>query len=152
MGTVLGIYTGSRQPLNTHLNNCLSLQCNSVFRKANKQKPLCLHCRGKRGARASMQSLLGLVYLWAMRCSATATKSVKVFFFLRNLPSSYQWRPMSPPPRMCAIANVKPRSIKLSLLRLKPGSFETSYDPYLHAHASSFSYQDEGRSVWFRDR
>lgn len=40
-----------------------------------------------------MQRRAGLVYLWAIRCSATATKSVKVFFFFRNLPSSYHCRP-----------------------------------------------------------
>ena len=37
-------------------------------------------------------------------------KSVKVFFFSSNLPRSYQSRPISPPPRMWAIANTMPRS------------------------------------------
>ena len=39
--------------------------------------------------RTSMQSLAGEVYLCAMRCSATATKSLNVFFLDRNFPDSY---------------------------------------------------------------
>lgn len=41
---------------------------------------------------------------------------------------------MSPPPRTCAIAKVKPRLSSVSLLRLKPGSLDTSYAPYLRCH------------------
>ena len=44
------------------------------------------------------------------RCRAQATKSVKVFILLSILPSSYQCRPISPPPRMWAIAKPTPRS------------------------------------------
>ena len=35
---------------------------------------------------------------------AHATKSVNVFFFASILPFSYQRRPISPPPRTCAMA------------------------------------------------
>ena len=63
------------------------------------------------------------------RSSATSMKSVKVFFFLRILPSSYQRRPISPPPRTCATAKIRPRSISDSRAIEKPGSVEDSYEP-----------------------
>ena len=44
------------------------------------------------------------VYRSRCRYSAAAMKSVKVFIFFSILPSSYQPRPISWPPRMCAIA------------------------------------------------
>ena len=37
-------------------------------------------------------------------------KSVNVFFFFSILPSSCHVFPISPPPRMCAIATTTPRS------------------------------------------
>ena len=40
---------------------------------------------------------------------AQAMKSVNVFFFFRSLPSSYQARPISPPPRTWAKARTTPR-------------------------------------------
>lgn len=45
--------------------------------------------------------------------------------------TSYHWRPSSPPPLTCAIAYTKPLSMRLSWFRLKPGSLEISYAPYL---------------------
>src|SRR5262249_61715360 len=38
------------------------------------------------------------------RCSAQATKSVNVLVLRSIFPSSYQRRPISPPPRTCATA------------------------------------------------
>ena len=51
-----------------------------------------------------MASFSDVVSPHAIRCSAEEQKSRKVFIFVRNLPSfSYQARPISPPPRMCAM-------------------------------------------------
>ena len=46
----------------------------------------------------------GAVQPTLTRCRAQATKSVNVFFLVSILPPSYHRRPISPPPRMCAIA------------------------------------------------
>ena len=46
------------------------------------------------------------MYFSAIRCSAHAMKSVKVFFFFIMRPSSCQALPSSPPPRMWAMAKV----------------------------------------------
>ena len=54
--------------------------------------------------------------------SVAAMKSVNVFFLCSFLPSSYQCRPSSPPPRMCAITNTMPRSSSESRAMPKPGS------------------------------
>ena len=43
-------------------------------------------------------------YLCAMRNSVQRIKSVNEFFLFSNFPSSYQVRPSSPPPLMCAMA------------------------------------------------
>ena len=53
--------------------------------------------------------------------------------YLKRFRKSHQERPMSPPPRTCAMAKVKPRSMRLSLFRLKPASLLISYAPYLRA-------------------
>ena len=53
-------------------------------------------------------------------------KSVNVLIFLSILPSSYHRRPISPPPRMCAIANTKPRSSSEIREIEKLGSIEIS--------------------------
>lgn len=82
---------------------------------------------GSRAGRlTSMHSLEGLVYFLPTRCSAQATKSTNVFFLCRYLPSSYHRRPISPPPRACAMAKTKPRSTKDSRFELKYGSLQTS--------------------------
>ena len=60
------------------------------------------------------------------RCSAHATKSVKVFFLCSSLPLVYQARPISPPPLTCAIAYTKPRSSSESTGMEKAGSREIS--------------------------
>ena len=44
------------------------------------------------------------VYLSAIRCSATAMKSVNVFFFDSMRPWSCHFLPRSPPPRMWPMA------------------------------------------------
>ena len=44
------------------------------------------------------------------RWSAQATKSVKVLGLASSLPSSYHDRPISEPPRTCAMAKTQPRS------------------------------------------
>eukprot|EP00882_Tetradesmus_deserticola_P021960 GHRQ01023817.1.p1 GENE.GHRQ01023817.1~~GHRQ01023817.1.p1 ORF type:complete len:122 (+),score=6.92 GHRQ01023817.1:484-849(+) len=58
-----------------------------------------------------------------IRCSAHAMKSVKLFFFCMYLPSSYQWRPISPPPLTCATATSQPRSSRLRSSREKSDSY-----------------------------
>ena len=63
------------------------------------------------------------------RCRAQATKSVNVFFLASSLPSSYQRRPSSPPPRMCATAKITPRSSRLSRAIENHGSMLASYEP-----------------------
>ncbi len=60
------------------------------------------------------------------RCSAHATKSVNVFVLRSSFPSSYQRRPISPPPRMCAMAKLNPRSSSESRGMEKLGSAEIS--------------------------
>src|ERR1700691_2651481 len=59
------------------------------------------------------------------RCPAQATKSLNVFFFSSIFPWSYHGRPISPPPRTCAIANTNPRSSSDSRVIEKPGSIES---------------------------
>src|SRR5215471_11139353 len=49
-------------------------------------------------------SRCGDVHPALTRCSALATKSVNVLVLCSSFPSSYHRRPISPPPRMCAIA------------------------------------------------
>ena len=63
-------------------------------------------------------------YFSATSALVTSTKSVNVFIFLSSLPSSYQARPISWPPRMCAMAMTKPRSSRLTHALLKLGSVE----------------------------
>ena len=53
-------------------------------------------------------------------------KSEKVFCLAKSLPSSYQRRPISPPPRTWAIANAAPRSSSASRAIEKYGSIEAS--------------------------
>ena len=65
-----------------------------------------------------------------MRCAAQSTKSVKVFFLCSSLPWSYHARPISPPPRTCAIAYTNPRWEQESRATEKYGSDEASYEPY----------------------
>src|SRR5450830_105274 len=50
------------------------------------------------------------VIFCAMRDSAAEMKSENVFFFLSIFPSSCHFFPISPPPRMCAMATTAPRS------------------------------------------
>ena len=52
----------------------------------------------------------------AIKYSAQAIKSVKVFFFCKNFPCSYHCRPISSPPRIWAMANTTPRSNNVNLL------------------------------------
>src|SRR3954447_98683 len=56
--------------------------------------------------RATRRSAAVQPFLTSVR--AHATKSVKVFRLVSILPSSYQRRPISPPPRTCAIAYTTP--------------------------------------------
>ncbi len=63
------------------------------------------------------------------RCWAQATKSVNVFFLASILPSSYQRRPISPPPRTCATAKTTPRSSSDSRGTENHGSIDASYEP-----------------------
>ena len=60
------------------------------------------------------------------RCRAHATKSVNVLALRSILPSSYQPRPSSPPPRTCAIAYTNPRSSSDSREIENRGSMEIS--------------------------
>ena len=60
--------------------------------------------------RPMAKAFFGSWYLLAASQRVTSMKSVKVFFLLSSLPSSYQSRPISCPPRMCAMATTKPRS------------------------------------------
>ena len=76
-----------------------------------------------------MASCAGVVHPVSTRCWPAATKSLNVFFFFRYLPSVYQCRPISPPPRMCAIANAKPRSSSDSRADENDGSLLDSYEP-----------------------
>ena len=76
-----------------------------------------------------IQSLEVDVYCFVIKCSAQATKSTKVFFLCRYLPSSYHCRPISPPPRTWAMAKMKPRSTNDRRCELKYGSLQISYDP-----------------------
>ncbi len=71
----------------------------------------------------------GLVRPAATRWSAQAMKSVNVFFFFSSLPSSYQARPISSPPRTWAMAKTKPRSSRLRRLPRKAASIEAPYEP-----------------------
>ncbi len=64
----------------------------------------------------------GAVSPSATRCSAAAMKSVKLFGLLSSLPPSYHGRPISSPPRTCAIATTNPRSSRLRLLDENAGS------------------------------
>src|SRR5690606_34414589 len=64
------------------------------------------------------------------RCRAHAMKSVKVLRLASSLPSSYQRRPSSPPPRTCATAKTTPRSSRDSRGIANHGSMLASYDPY----------------------
>ena len=68
----------------------------------------------------------GAVHPSPTRVRAQATKSVKVLGLAASFPSSYQWRPISPPPRTWAMAKTKPRSRRLSRSDEKVGSIETS--------------------------
>ena len=52
--------------------------------------------------------------------SAQAAKSVKVFRLNIILPLSCQAMPMSAPPRICPVAQMKPRSRRLNIFELKP--------------------------------
>ena len=51
---------------------------------------------------------------------------MNVFFFSSIFPWSYHGRPISPPPRTCAIANTNPRSSSDSRVIEKLGSTESS--------------------------
>jgi hypothetical protein len=74
--------------------------------------------------RATIRS--GAVQPCATMARPQETKSVKVFFLCSSLPCSYQYRPISPPPRMCAMAKTKPRSSRLRRTTEKYGSIEDS--------------------------
>ena len=71
-------------------------------------------------------SCSGVVHPWSIRAWAQATKSVKVVGLAKNLPCSYQDRPISPPPRTWAMAKTKPRSRRLRRSDEKVGSMDTS--------------------------
>ena len=67
-------------------------------------------------------------------CACAPLRGGRLFCFLRwvlvsFLPSSYQCRPSSPPPRMWAITNTTPRSNSESRAMPKPGSMLSSYEP-----------------------
>ena len=56
-------------------------------------------------------------------------KSVNVVFFRSILPWSYHGRPISWPPRICAIAKTYPRSTSGSTPALNSGSELAPYEP-----------------------
>lgn len=61
-------------------------------------------------------------------------------FILRSVrPSSYQARPISPPPRTCATANTTPRSSSDSRGTEKYGSMLISYAPYPYSSSGAGS-------------
>ena len=68
----------------------------------------------------------GEVHPTSTSVRAQATKSVKVLGLAASFPSSYQARPISPPPRTWAMANTKPRSSRLSRSDEKVGSIDAS--------------------------
>src|SRR5215468_4750641 len=61
---------------------------------------------------------------------AHAMKSVNVLRLCMSLPSSYQRRPSSPPPRTCATAKANPLSKRDSRAMENQGSMLASYAPY----------------------
>src|SRR5690606_27793464 len=69
------------------------------------------------------------VYLLAIKYLAQSIKSVKVLIFFISLPSSYQWRPISSPPRTWAMAYINPLFNKDNLAAENVGSIEAPYDP-----------------------
>ena len=56
-------------------------------------------------------------------------KSVKVFSFLSLRPSRNHPQPLSEPPRTCAVAQIQPRSTRLSERIEKLGSIARPYEP-----------------------
>src|SRR4051794_18835999 len=72
----------------------------------------------------------GVVYFSFTRCSAEATKSVNVFFFVIIRPASCHSLPMSPPPRMCASAYTTPRSSSTRRDAENVAFDDEPYDPY----------------------
>ena len=62
----------------------------------------------------------------AMSFSAQEMKSLNVFILFINRPCSYQGRPISPPPRTCAMAKTNPRSSRFSRVCEKAGSMVIS--------------------------
>ena len=64
----------------------------------------------------------GAVHRSSISLRAHATKSLKVLGLARSLPSSYQRRPSSPPPRTWAMAKTNPRSRRLRRSDEKIGS------------------------------
>src|ERR1051326_4175707 len=72
----------------------------------------------------------GVVYFSFTRCSAAATKSVNVFFFVIIRPASCHSFPMSPPPRMCASAKTTPRSSSTRRAAENSAFDDTPYEPY----------------------
>ena len=68
-------------------------------------------------------------YPLSIRCPATSTKSLKVLVRSNSLPASYQWYPRSSPPRIWAMANMKPRSSRDSLAVEKDGEMALPYAP-----------------------
>ena len=70
-----------------------------------------------------------MAYMWSGVVNPSSTmawpqsmKSVKVLILLNSLPSSYQWRPISLPPRMWAMAYTNPRSSMLKRPTENPAS------------------------------
>src|SRR5262245_44671810 len=64
------------------------------------------------------------------RWAHAASVSVNVLRLASSLPSRYQPRPSSPPPRGCTSAHVPPRSSHESLATENHGGIDASYDPY----------------------
>src|SRR5829696_2744011 len=63
----------------------------------------------------------------ATRCSTALSVSVNVFRLLSSLPSRYQPRPSSPPPRGWTSAHVKPRSSRDRRATENHGGIDASY-------------------------
>ena len=99
-------------PAIAHLNSWGAMLSTAPMRRPPAERPVVPSCDA-------------VVTPDSIKCSAHDTKSVKVFFFLRYLPSSsYHVRPISPPPRMWAIAYKMPRSNSATRVGLNSGSMQ----------------------------
>src|ERR1041385_630437 len=81
-----------------------------------------------------MISFDGFVYLCLTSASAAAMKSVNVFFLVIMRPASCHSLPRSPPPRMCASAQIAAGERRGRRSALKGAFKEEPYEPYAVSH------------------